>query len=232
MNSVIKKVGLIYILFLFTTFSGNPIQATNSSQTATDLEFKQIEQRFKQEIAVQENSVKEEVLEKVSSLSSTFAGEDTSLEEKQVGVTPVQIEIPAIDEKAEIIEVGQTPDGNMAAPADIHTIGWYEPGVKPGQKGNAVLAGHVDGYNSPGSFYNLKKLEPGDEIHVIGEDGKVLTFIVLDKQSYTPEDAPLNEIFGASSKPKLNLITCTGTFDTDSGHYEERLVVYTELVES
>ncbi|MFD1031680.1 class F sortase [Metaplanococcus flavidus] len=231
MNSFIKKAGLIYILFLFTTLSGNPIQATNNSQTEIDHDFIQIEQRFTQEIVVQKNTVEEEVLEKVSSLSSTFAGEDKSIEEKQVGVTPVQIEIPAIDEKAEIIEVGQTPEGNMEAPADVHTIGWYEPGTKPGNKGNAVLAGHVDGLSQPGTFFNLKKLEPGDLIHVTGTDGTELTFTVTDKQAYAPEDAPLNDIFGSSSKPKLNLITCTGTFDTESGHYEERLVVYAELTD-
>ncbi|RAZ73451.1 class F sortase [Planococcus halotolerans] len=232
MNSFIKKAFLIYILFLFTTLSGSPIQATDSSQTANDLEFWEIKERFSQEIVQEEDTLEEEILKKTSSISSPPPAEEKSTEEKQFGVTPALIEIPAIDAQAKVIPVGQTADGHMEAPQSIYEIAWYEPGIKPGDTGNAVLAGHVDGLSAPGTFYNLKKLEPGNEIHITGTDGTKLVFIVRDKKSYSPEDAPIQEIFGGSSESHLNLITCTGDYNNSTGDYEERLVIYTDLIES
>ncbi|OHX51378.1 hypothetical protein BB776_03190 [Planococcus salinarum] len=93
------------------------------------------------------------------------------------------------------------------------------------------MAGHVDGLSQPGIFYDLNKLEPGDEIHITGTDGTELLFVVRAKKSYPPEDAPIQEIFGHSSASQLNLITCTGVFDESTGDYEERLVIYTDLIE-
>lgn len=229
MNSFIKKAFLIYILFLFTTLSGSPIQATESSSIKSNIAFQQIKEQITEETSYEEKTFEEEILEKDLSVRPSPPVKEKKVEEIQQGVTPALIEIPAIDARAKVIQVGQTADGNMEAPANIHTIGWYEPGIKPGNNGNAVMAGHVDGLSSPGTFFNLKKLEPGDKIHITGIEGTELTFVVVEKQAYPPEDAPLNEIFGDSSKPQLNLITCTGTFNAETGHYEERLVVYTEL---
>ena len=235
MTSIFKKAFLIYMLVLFTTLSGSLIQATDSSPSERDVEFQQIKERIMQgnnsveETA--EQTVEQKIREKALSIKSASLPKEQEAIETPLGITPALIEIPAIDARAEVIPLGQTADGNMAAPADIHTIGWYEPGAKPGGNGNAVMAGHVDGLTSPGTFYNLKKLEKGDQIHITGTDGTELTFAVVEKQAYPPDDAPLNDIFGAGSKPNLNLITCTGIFNAGTGDYEERLVVYTELVE-
>ncbi|MCH4827570.1 class F sortase [Planococcus halocryophilus] len=246
MTSIIKKAFLFYLLFLFVTFSGNPIQATESSPLEGDLAFQQMKEQIirennsveqpveqkKQQNSTIKLTAEQKIQQKVLTIQSSSSLKEQQVIETPLGITPALIEIPALDARAEVIEVGQTADGNMAAPEDIHTIGWYNLGAKPGDNGNAVLAGHVDGLTGPGTFYNLKELEPDDKIHITGTDGTELTFIVVDKQSYPPEEAPLNEIFGNSSTPQLNLITCTGIFNTAIGHYEERLVVYTELVEN
>lgn len=240
MTSIIKKSFLIYMLILFTTLSGSLIQATDSSVSESDVEFQQIKEQIAQENNITEQpaeepieqTVEQKIREKALSIKSESLPKEQEAIETPLGITPALIEIPAIDARAEVIPLGQTADGNMAAPADIHTIGWYEPGSKPGGNGNAVMAGHVDGLTSPGTFYNLKKLETGDQIHITGTDGTKLTFAVVEKQAYPPDDAPLNDIFGADSKQNLNLITCTGIFNDGTGHYEERLVVYTELVEN
>lgn len=232
MTSSIKKAFLIYILFLFTTFSGSPIQATESSPSESDLAFQQAKERIELKQSTVEKTVEEKIQERALAIQSDSLEKEQKATEAPLGIIPALIEIPAIDERAEIIPVGQTADGNMEAPEDIHTIGWYEFGKRPGSNGNAVVAGHVDGLTGPGTFYNLKKLEPGDQIHLTGSKNEELTFVVIEKQAYAPEEAPLHEIFGNSSTPQLNLITCTGTFNTAIGHYEERLVVYTELMES
>lgn len=235
MNSYIKKAFLIYILFLFSTLSISPIQANESSQIEGDLAFQQVKEQLISGSARNENTVEEQLLKKDLSLypSKTIKKEkNVEKKPKSLGITPALIEIPAIEARAEVIQVGQTADGHMEAPVDIHTIGWYELGTKPGDTGNAVVAGHVDGLSGPGTFYHLKKLEKGDKIYIIGTDGTQLVFKVRDKKSYAPQDAPINKIFGGSSEAHLNLITCTGTFNNSIGHYEERLVIYADLIES
>ena len=118
----------------------------------------------------------------------------------------------------------------MELPENGKDVAWFEPGFQPGEKGNAVLAGHVDDEKKPAVFFELKELEPGDEIHLQDEKGESLTFVVREKVAYKKDDAPLRTIFGPSQKRMLNLITCTGYFDHDIHNYVERLVVYTELV--
>ncbi|MGD6817222.1 sortase domain-containing protein [Metabacillus sp. 84] len=147
------------------------------------------------------------------------------------GIEPAKVEIPSIEVSADMEHVGTLPSGQMDVPKDDRNAAWYNPGTKPGDKGNAVLAGHVDNKTGPAVFFDLKKLEKGDEIIVKDDKGKEIVFVVKNKASYGRTDAPLNEIFGSSDKRNLNLITCTGTFDRENGTHEERLVVYTELRE-
>ncbi|GAK02186.1 hypothetical protein JCM19037_403 [Geomicrobium sp. JCM 19037] len=139
--------------------------------------------------------------------------------------------IPALDIDAPVIEVGQLENGQMGVPDNGEDVGWYEPGTQPGGAGNAVLAGHVDDRTGPAVFFDLGDLEPGDQIFVTGEDGEELEFIVDGMERYPFDDSPVEEIFGPSDDKQLNLITCTGVFNQENGTHEERLVVYTSLVE-
>ncbi|MGM0842916.1 MAG: class F sortase [Bacillota bacterium] len=146
-------------------------------------------------------------------------------------MTPAILSIPKLDLEAPIKEFGLDKEGNMELPDNGSDVAWFEPGFQPGEKGNAVLAGHVDDEKKAAVFFELKKLEPGDEIHLQGEEGETLTFVVREKVAYQKDDAPLRTIFGPSEKRMLNLITCTGYFDREIHNYVDRLVVYTELVE-
>ncbi|PYZ96459.1 hypothetical protein CR205_12110 [Alteribacter lacisalsi] len=151
--------------------------------------------------------------------------------EPEHGIVPLSLSIPAIEVEAEIEPVGVLDNGQMGVPDEAEGVAWFEPGTMPGNTGNAVLAGHVDSRTGPAVFWDLNKLEPGDEIHVTGEDGEPLTFEVQVSVSYGRTDAPIEEIFGPTDKKRLNLITCSGTFDSGEGTHDQRLVVYTELVE-
>ncbi|CAH0251331.1 hypothetical protein SRABI96_03186 [Peribacillus sp. Bi96] len=155
--------------------------------------------------------------------------EKKPLNEEFNGIIPTNVTIPSIDVNASIEQVGLLDNGEMAAPFTEEGVAWFEPGSKPGVKGNAVLAGHVDSKTGPAVFYHLKDLAKGDEITVKDKQGTKLTFVVKQKQSYPRDKAPLNEIFGYSKGRHLNLITCTGTFDRLKGTHQERLVVYAEL---
>lgn len=67
----------------------------------------------------------------------------------------------------------------------------------------------------------------GDEIIVTGESGREETFIVQKQESYDRKSAPVEKIFGYFYRKQLNLITCTGEFNQNTGTHDERLVVYT-----
>lgn len=148
---------------------------------------------------------------------------------QDVSLRPSRVTIPAIDVDAVVNPYGFDESGGMAVPDNGDEVAWFEPGFKPGQRGSAVLAGHVDSEKAPAVFWDLKKLSPGDEITVTDENGERLVFVVQDSVAYDTGEAPISDIFGSSPNRGLNLITCTGYFDRGNGGYVERLVVYTEL---
>lgn len=144
--------------------------------------------------------------------------------------TPLSIRIPAIAVETTVEWVGLDAEGNMDVPSGYDTTAWFQHGARPGMIGNAVIAGHLDSRAGPAVFFELDKLQPGDEIEVTTSDGERLTFRVDRIASFDAESAPRYEIFGPSTQPRLNLITCNGVFDPAAGAYNERLVVYSSLV--
>ncbi|WP_133376077.1 class F sortase [Jeotgalibacillus sp. S-D1] len=149
--------------------------------------------------------------------------------ETEEHIIPSSLSIPSIGLIAPVNPYGLDDSGAMAVPDNGNEVAWFEPGFKPGQKGNAVLAGHVDSEKAPAVFWDLKALNEGDEIIVSDSDGKTLVFEVVKTEIYERNEAPIQNIFGSSSSRKLNLITCTGYFDRDELNYVDRMVVYTEL---
>lgn len=150
---------------------------------------------------------------------------------QEESVVPAEIKINAIQLDTAVDEMGYTESGGMEVPDNGEETGWFSPGFKPGQQGNAVIAGHVNDRTGPAVFYYLDKLKPGDLIEVTGENGEAITFEMESSASYPYDDAPIQQIFGASNDRKLQLITCTGEFDNDAGTHRERLVVTASAVE-
>jgi LPXTG-site transpeptidase (sortase) family protein len=147
-------------------------------------------------------------------------------------LTPTNIKLDRIRLNAPITRSGKTPDGRPEVPPDHATAGWWQYGAKPGESGNAVLAGHfkiADG--SPGVFYHLNQVKLGDQFTVTAADTTVQTFTVVDLGIYTVADFPLQKIYGSKDAKRLNLVTCTGTFLPEKNDYTHRLVVYASLDE-
>lgn len=143
---------------------------------------------------------------------------------------PQTVSIPKISITSRIEKVGEDEKGRMAVPKEVMNVGWYEFGYKPGEKGSAVFAGHLDKVSGePAIFYSLNKLSVGDEIIVTDKNGKKLTFEVIKSQVYPFDQVPLEEIFASTDKARLNLITCTGSWNKDDKNYSNRLVVYSQL---
>jgi LPXTG-site transpeptidase (sortase) family protein len=146
-------------------------------------------------------------------------------------VQPSRLRIPAIEVDTLIEEVGLR-DGNMDVPNNIWNVGWLKNSPKPGEAGNAVLAGHRDSVAGTAVFWNLNLLKAGEKVYVSDGAGNELTFEVTEVQSYSLTDAPMLRIFGPADEKQLNLITCDGTFVRQDHTYDHRLVVFTKLVEN
>jgi sortase A len=146
-------------------------------------------------------------------------------------IIPTRISIPKINVDTAVESVGMDDKGRMDVPKEADNTAWFKPGYKPGQVGQAVIDGHYDkASGDPAVFYNINKLTKGDEIIVTGENGKKLTFSVVKLAEYPDEDFPIKDVFGPSSKPMLNLITCQGKWNEESHNYSHRGVIYAELV--
>lgn len=143
---------------------------------------------------------------------------------------PVRLKIPAISLDAAIESVGLTSANLMEVPTYYDEAAWYRLGPRPGERGNAVISGHVDSTTGGAVFWDLRKLIPGDTIGVVGDDGIERKFVVTASERYAPGDAPLTRIFGAADGAHLNLITCDADtpFDLASGSYAGHLLIYAD----
>lgn len=145
---------------------------------------------------------------------------------------PAQIKIPSIGVTATVEQVALDQNNNMDVPKQPMDAAWYSPGPAPGQSGDAVIDGHLDWYGMPQAiFFNLDKLQVGDEIDIIAQDGTTQRFRVSKMANY-PWDAHPTGLFATSGEPKLSLITCAGSWDTGSSTYSQRLVVDSTLMSS
>lgn len=143
--------------------------------------------------------------------------------------TPARLKIPSINVDSAIENVGLTPKGAMDVPSKTSDVGWYSFGVRPGERGSAVIAGHLDGLNGEKAvFANLDKLKEGDKIYVQDGNGKIITFVVRKSRTYDLGHA--DDAFSPSENAHLNLITCDGVWDEVRKGYSKRLVVFADLV--
>ena len=162
----------------------------------------------------------------VGSISS--ASLDPNLVQTKIN-SPVRLKIPIIGVNAAIEYVGLTSAGAMAVAKDTKNVAWFDLGSFPGAEGSAVIAGHLDDKNGRKAvFYNLKKLNKGDQLFIEDSQGKIITFVVREIRLYDSE-ASAPEIFSSNSGQHLNLITCAGNWDKFKKRYTQRLVIFTDL---
>jgi sortase (surface protein transpeptidase) len=146
---------------------------------------------------------------------------------------PIHLEVPAIGVDAYIEQVGLTSENAMDTPRGWNNVAWYGRGYRPGEKGNAVIAGHLDtSSGGPAVFWSLHQLTPGDEVIVTYENGDQYRFVVTGSEYYLydAQGPIIDRIFGESLTPDLNLITCDGAWDRGQATYSHRLVVFTTLL--
>lgn len=142
---------------------------------------------------------------------------------------PVRLIIPAINVDASIESVGVTKTGEMDIPSNTINVGWFNIGPRPGEKGSAVIAGHLNGKNGEtGVFAHLDTLKKGDKVYIANGGGPPIAFVVRENKRYDPGYA--EEVFGISTDAHLNLVTCDGVWDGAKKSYTKRLVVFADML--
>jgi sortase (surface protein transpeptidase) len=115
-------------------------------------------------------------------------------------------------------------------PTSIQQAGWFRLGPTPGQVGSAVILGHVDNYTGPGVFFQLRTLAAGDQLYVSLADGDTAQFAVNLVASYSKQQFPAQRVYASHGSSALQLVTCGGVFDHQTGSYLSNIVVYSSLV--
>jgi sortase (surface protein transpeptidase) len=140
------------------------------------------------------------------------------------------LQIPAIGLSVSLSTLGLNSDGTVEVPDNIVQPGWFRLGPTPGQLGSAVILGHVDNYAGPGVFFELRTLAAGDQVDVTLADGVTARFSVDLVAMYPKWAFPSDRVYQSHGASALQLVTCGGTFDHQSGSYLSNVVVYTSLV--
>jgi len=143
---------------------------------------------------------------------------------------PVRLKIPALSINTAVGTLGLQPDHEVMVPTSTHVVDWYVDGPTPGRIGSAVILGHVDSYLGPGTFFYLKSLKAGSTITVDLADGTVTHFVVTKVVEYAKTSFPDRLVYGSHGFASLELVTCGGIFNHDTGHYESNIVVFSRLV--
>lgn len=146
---------------------------------------------------------------------------------------PVSLVIPRLGVHSPIGEVGLGPDGQIEVPAvgpEYDHAAWYRYSPTPGERGPAVIEGHLDTpEGEPSVFYGLALLTAGDDIEIARADGKILSFRITEVSRYAKDDFPTQAVYGDLDHPGLRLLTCGGSLD-EEGNYRDNVVVFATLV--
>jgi sortase (surface protein transpeptidase) len=142
---------------------------------------------------------------------------------------PLTLTIPAIGVSVPVGLLGLDAYGSVQVPTGTQQPGWFDLGPTPGQIGSAVLLGHVDSTRGPGVFFELRTLAAGDQVDVGLSDGVTARFTVTSVAQYSKSQFPSQHVYGSDGSSALQLVTCGGVFDHQTGSYLSNVVVYTSL---
>lgn len=144
---------------------------------------------------------------------------------------PTWISIKDIGVEAPFTALSLDKTGRLAAPPpnDTNLVGWYEGGATPGERGTAIVAGHVDTTIGPAVFLQLRTLKPGDTVDITRADGTIVTFAVDSVETFSKANFPDDRVYADSPDAQLRLITCGGSYDRKARDYQANVVVFAHL---
>jgi hypothetical protein len=145
---------------------------------------------------------------------------------------PTSFSIPSTGAGSDLLHLGLRENGSLEVPPDGPgaPASWYNQSPTPGERGPAVLLGHVNATDGgPGVFAKLRDLKPGDVVEVAREDGTTARFAVDRGEQYPKDAFPTLKVYGNTEGSELRLITCDG-YDPETGEFDDNYVVYAKLI--
>ncbi|MFE4333564.1 class F sortase [Streptomyces sp. NPDC056831] len=144
---------------------------------------------------------------------------------------PTRLQIPSLAVKAPFTPLSIGADGrlNTPPPNDSNLVGWFKGGVTPGERGAAIVAGHVDTTTGPAVFLQLQFLKPGSTVDITRADGSVATFKVDSVETFSKAKFPNKRVYSDTPSAQLRLITCGGPYNRKAKHYEDNVVAFAHL---
>ena len=141
---------------------------------------------------------------------------------------PVGIRIPSIGVDAPVVPLGVDEAGALEVPVDFADTGWWQGGPEPGERGPAVVVGHVDSFEGPAVFFDLGQVQRGDRIIIDRADGTSAVFAVRSSMAPSKDRFPTTAVYGPTTRPELRLITCHG--DLVDGSYDHNLIIFADFL--
>jgi sortase (surface protein transpeptidase) len=138
---------------------------------------------------------------------------------------PARLRIPAIGVDAPMLPL-RVEHGVLAAPDRDEVAGWWRDGPEPGERGPAVIAGHVDSRSGPAVFFRLRELDRGARILVDRTDGSTAEFVAVRTEQHAKDAFPTEAVYGPTADTTLRLVTCGGSFDRRARSYLDNVIVY------
>lgn len=130
-------------------------------------------------------------------------------------------------------------DGSLYVPPDPKTVSWASQDVAPGSGfGTIILVGHINYGGDAGAFADLADYRTGQIITLVLADGRRMKYAVAAPPLEVKKDklgSRRQELFdqtqsyglpGSPRSGRLLLLSCGGTFDNRTGHYESNIFVY------
>ncbi|GAB2697000.1 class F sortase [Kitasatospora kifunensis] len=144
---------------------------------------------------------------------------------------PIRLSIPAIGVNAPFTGLSLDPTGVLNVPpaSDTNLVGWYQAGTVPGNKGTAIVLGHVDTKAAPAVFWSLSTLTKGATVDIARDDKVTATFTVDSVEVFPKDQFPDDRVYGKAPDAQLRLITCGGAYDHARADYTANVVVFAHL---
>lgn len=144
--------------------------------------------------------------------------------------TRLKIRAIAVDAPFTPLSIGASGQLDVPPPDESNLVGWFREGVTPGERGTAIVAGHVDTKTGPGVFLYLGSVRPGTLVDIAREDGSTVTFVVDSVESFSKTAFPDDRVYADTADAQLRLITCGGEYDKKTKDYKENVVVFAHMV--
>lgn len=146
---------------------------------------------------------------------------------------PRYLRIPDLGVFARIKHTGVDKNGAIDAPGNVNDVSWYNESARPGNEiGSSLLLGHVSGWTAPGVFKKINQLKAGMRFEVEKGSGEKLTYEVVRGESIPLEQLDMAKVLATevAGEHDLKLMTCSGRYNKEKDHYEERYIVYAKIL--